>query len=151
MTEIGFYQLLSTPVEAALPKLLEKAVGQGLRAAVATGSAERAKALDGVLWTYTPDSFLPHGCAGTDDATAAEQPIWLGIDIANPNAAKLLVALDGQQPDDYAAWQRVCDMFDGTDETALGLARARWKTLKAQGHALSYWRQTPSGGWEKAA
>jgi len=151
LTDIGFYQLLSTPLEAALPKLLEKAVGQGLRAAVAAGSAERAKALDAVLWTYAPGSFLPHGCAGADDATAAEQPIWLGADIANPNAATLLVVLDGQVPGDYAAWQRVCDMFDGTDETALAAARVRWKTLKEQGHTLSYWRQTPAGGWEKAA
>jgi DNA polymerase-3 subunit chi len=42
-------------------------------------------------------------------------------------------------------------MFDGTDETALEAARGRWKTLKAAGHALSYWRQATAGGWEKAA
>ncbi len=151
MTDIRFYQLLATPLDIALPKLLEKAVGQGMRAVVATGSAERAQTLDTALWTYSESSFLAHGRAGADTATAAQQPIWLAIGIENPNAARLLIVLDGQQPEDFAAWERVCDMFDGTDETALANARGRWKSLKDAGHALSYWRQTPAGGWEKAA
>lgn len=148
MTEIGFYQLLATPLETALPKLLEKALARGLRASVAAGSAERAQALDAALWTYAPESFLPHGRA---PALAAEQPIWLSPDIENPNNAVLLVTLGGQIPARLEDWERVCDMFDGTDETALEAARGRWKTLKAAGHALSYWRQTTAGGWEKAA
>jgi DNA polymerase III subunit chi len=148
LTDIGFYQLLSTPLETALPKLLEKALERGMRAAIATGSAERAQALDAALWTYVADSFLPHGRA---PANAADQPIWLAPDIENPNGAVLLVTLDGQLPARLGDWERICDMFDGTDETALEAARARWKTLKTEGHALSYWRQTPSGGWEKAA
>ena len=28
-------------------------------------------------------------------------------------------------------------------------ARARWKVLKDQGHALAYWQQGEAGGWEK--
>jgi DNA polymerase III subunit chi len=151
LTDIQFYQLLATPLDIVLPKLLEKAVGKGMRAVVATGSAERAQSLDTVLWTYSRSSFLAHGRSGADTATAAQQPVWLAVGIENPNAANLLIVLDGQQPTDYAAWERVCDMFDGTDETALANARLRWKTLKDAGHALSYWRQTAAGGWEKAA
>lgn len=148
MTDIRFYQLLATPLEAALPKLLEKATAQGMRAAIATGTPERAQALDAALWTYSADSFLAHGRA---PAPSADQPIWLAPDIENPNGASLLVTLDGQQPERFEDWKMVCDMFDGTDEAALDAARARWKTLKAAGHALSYWRQTPAGAWEKAA
>jgi DNA polymerase-3 subunit chi len=150
LTEIGFYHLLTTPLEAALPKLLEKAVGQGMRAVVAAGSAERAEALDAQLWTYSNESFLPHGRRGAHDASAVDQPVWLAAAPENPNGAELLVLLDGQTPDDLSGWRRVCDMFDGGDEDALTAARARWKTLKAAGHALTYWRQTATGGWEKA-
>ncbi len=148
MTDIRFYQLLATPLEAALPKLLEKALERGMRAAVAAGTADRSQALDAALWTYAADSFLPHGRA---PESAADQPIWIAPGIENPNGAVLLVILDGQIPARFEDWERVCDMFDGSDETALEAARARWKTLKAAGHALSYWRQTPAGGWEKAA
>jgi len=148
LTDIRFYQLLATPLEAALPRLLEKATAQGMRAVIATGNDARTQALDAALWTYTAESFLAHGRA---PAPAADQPIWLAAEIENPNNAALLVTLDGQQPERFEDWKMVCDMFDGTDETALEAARARWKTLKAAGHALSYWRQTPNGGWEKAA
>ena len=29
--------------------------------------------------------------------------------------------------------------------------RERWKAYKAAGHAVVYWQQTASGGWEKKA
>jgi DNA polymerase-3 subunit chi len=41
-------------------------------------------------------------------------------------------------------------MFDGNDPEAVQSARDRWKTYKADGHSVTYWRQTDRGGWEKA-
>lgn len=152
MTEIRFYHLTSSPLDRALPRILEKALSGGKRAVVVAGSPERAQALDGQLWTYDDRSFLPHGCASAAGAAdfAADQPIWLTTEVENPNGADLLVLIDGQTvaaPDD---WPLVCEIFDGNDETALAAARARWKALKDGGHALTYWRQTDTGGWEKA-
>ena len=57
MTEIGFYHLTGTPLERALPKLLEKTLEAGQRAVVRTGSEERAQALNGALWTYEDRSW----------------------------------------------------------------------------------------------
>ena len=39
MTEIGFYHLTRTPLERALPQLLEKIHGSGARAIVMAGGA----------------------------------------------------------------------------------------------------------------
>ncbi len=71
MTEIGFYHLTRTPLERALPQLLEKIHGSGARAVVMTGSAERVDALNAALWTYEAASFLPHGAARDGDAAIA--------------------------------------------------------------------------------
>ena len=46
MAEIGFYHLLTTPLERALPRLLERAVGQGHRVVVCAGSPERVEHLE---------------------------------------------------------------------------------------------------------
>jgi DNA polymerase-3 subunit chi len=46
------------------------------------------------------------------------------------------------------AFERVFDLFDGSDAEAV--ARVRWKAAKAAGHALTYWQQTPRG-WERKA
>jgi DNA polymerase-3 subunit chi len=41
-------------------------------------------------------------------------------------------------------------MFDGRDEAALAHARGEWRRLKDQGRAISYWRESDEGVWERA-
>lgn len=147
MTEIGFYHLVATPLEKALPKLLEKVLGSGARAVVLAGSPERVEALNGLLWTYAPNGFLPHGSA--KDGKAERQPIWLTAADENPNGASILVLTDGTTASSLPSYARCLDVFDGADETAVADARQRWKTYKDAGHTLTYWQQTESGGWER--
>ncbi len=146
MAEIGFYHLRTTPLERALPRLLERALADGHRVVVMAGSAERVAYLDGLLWTYSDASFLPHGSAR--DGAAARQPIWLTDRDENPNRATMLVLLDGARSASLADYARCCDMFDGNDPAAVEAARQRWSAAKAAGHALVYWEQTATG-WEK--
>ncbi len=146
MAEIGFYHLLSTPLERALPRLLERARAQGHRILVRAASSERVEHLNALLWTYDEASFLAHGSAR--DGNPASQPIWLGERSENPNEAGMLVLVDGVEAEDLAAFARVADMFDGNDPAAVAAARERWGRAAAAGHTLTYWQQTASG-WEK--
>ncbi len=147
MTDIGFYHLTRSPLERALPRLLAKAHASGARVVVMAGSAERVEALDQMLWTHDPASFLPHGSARDGDVEA--QPIYLTTEEENPNAATLLVCADGVEPGFLATFARCLDLCDGNDEEAVAAARARWTRLKDAGHDLTYWQQTAQGGWEK--
>ncbi|MCW5730498.1 MAG: DNA polymerase III subunit chi [Alphaproteobacteria bacterium] len=150
MTDIAFYHLQRQRLEEALPLLLEKAYEAGLRVVVLAGSPERVEALDQHLWTYRRESFLPHGTKRTGNA--AEQPIFLTPEEANPNGASLLCLVDGEaSPDFIAGFTRCLDLFDGNDEAALVAARARWSAAKAAGHRLTYWQQGEQGGWQKKA
>ncbi len=147
MTDISFYHLLHTPLERALPKLLEKVLQSGARAVVRTGSSDRAEAVSGALWTFDPASFLPHGTVR--DGSPEEQPIWVTPDDENPNGANILVLADGMRASGFDGYDRCLEMFDGRDEAAVAEARARWRKYKADGHTLTYWQQTESGGWGK--
>jgi DNA polymerase-3 subunit chi len=149
VTEIGFYHLTRSPLEQALPRLLERAMAAGHRAVVLAGSTERAEALNALLWTYAERSWLPHG--GARDGFAEDQPIWLAAREENPNGADLLFMLDGVEPDFLGGFARAFDLFDGGDEESVTAARRRWTAWKAAGHALTYWRQNEGGGWEKQA
>ena len=148
MTEVGFYHLRTTPLERALPRLLERAHADGHRIVVLAGSAERVAHLDGLLWTYNEASFLPHGSAR--DASMARQPIFLTERDENPNGATMLVLVDGARSEHIADFARSCDMFDGNDPAAVEAARKRWTEAKSAGHQLTYWQQTETG-WEKRA
>jgi len=149
MTEIRFYHLTRTTLEAALPQLLEKALEREWRAVVMAGSGARVEALNQLLWTYKDRAFLPHGAAA--DGYAEHQPIWLTTEDENPNGAKVLFLLDGagtQRPESY---DLVAEIFDGTDAEAVQGARARWKTYKSGGFDLTYWQQDERGRWQKGA
>ncbi|HEX3500357.1 MAG TPA: DNA polymerase III subunit chi [Stellaceae bacterium] len=146
MTEIGFYHLLATPLERALPKLLERGLAAGFRIVVLADSAERVEHLDAALWTYDDASFLPHG--SRRDGRPERQPVWLTDSDENPNQADMLVLTDGASSTHLDSYRRCLDLFDGNDEVALAAARERWRRAKEAGHALTYWQQTATG-WAK--
>ena len=146
MAEIGFYHLIGTPLEQALPKLLEKTLAADKRALVVAGSPERVEALNVAIWTYGKDSWIPHG--SKRDGFAERQPIYLTDGDENPNAADFLFLTDGADgPVD--SFERCFVLFDGKDVAAVDAARNRWRDLKAAGHTLTYWQQTSDGNWEK--
>lgn len=148
MTEVSFYHLQRTGLEAALPRLMEKALAKGLRAVVVAGSEERVAALDAALWTYGQGTFLPHGTAA--DGLASEQPVFLTTEVGlRPNGAQVLALTDGVSTKDFNGFERVLELFDGNDPEAVAAARHRWKELEEAGHALTYWQQTDTGGWEE--
>jgi DNA polymerase III subunit chi len=149
VTEVRFHHLERRRVDQALPRLLERALEEGRRILVRAPSDEMVAALNEQLWTYDDASFLPHGAAG--DGDPMDQPIFLTAELENPNAATMLVRLSGAETggaDD--AFDLIVLMFDGRDETALTKARGEWRRLKDQGGAISYWRESDEGGWERA-
>jgi DNA polymerase-3 subunit chi len=147
--EVWFYHLERTGLDQALPELLDKTLQKGWRAIVRSPSPERLEHLDGWLWSYRDESFLPHGLA--DEPLAARQPVLLTHAGDNPNQAQALFLIDGAEPGDLAGYERALILFDGKNDDELGLARRQWMALKGQGTALSYWKQSPEGRWEKSA
>ena len=119
--EVWFYHLERTSLDAALPELLEKTLARSWRALVRSTEPERVDHLDGWLWTYRDDSFLPHGVDG--EPMSERQPVLITTSMANPNQADVLFLIDGAELRATSRpIQRCILLFDGRDEAALGLA-----------------------------
>lgn len=146
--EVWFYHLERTGLDQALPELLEKTLQKGWKAIVRGTSPDRIDHLDGWLWSYRDESFLPHAPVGEPDA--ARQPILLTTGTDNPNTADALFLVDGAEPGDLTGYQRCVVLFDGADEDQLRTARVQWTAIKARGLPASYWKQQ-ARGWEKQA
>ena len=144
---VDFYHLVQSSVECALPQLLERVIQAGYRALVLSSTPEKVEVLAGVLWTYNPSSWLPHGTE--KDGSPAEQPVWLTASDENPNRADVLVLTDGTVPEKILAYERCLDLFDGSSHEETIAARARWSEAKSAGHELHYWQQMSSGWREK--
>ena len=147
MAEVWFYHLERTSLDQALPELLEKTLAKGWRAVVRSGSRDRLEHLDGWLWSWRDDSFLPHGLA--DEPEAERQPVVLTAAAGNPNGAQALFLIDGAEAGPLDGYERCVVLFDDADEAAKSSARERWAALRKEGAAVSYWKQTARGGWEK--
>ncbi|MBI1867415.1 MAG: DNA polymerase III subunit chi [Methylocystis sp.] len=155
MIEVWFYHLQRQSLEAALPILLERSLARGWRVVVQASSERRLKELDDLLWSYAPESFLPHGTR--KDFEPEAQPIYLTVAADNPNGADVRFFVEDASVApvlanaESAPRERALLLFDGNDEAAVLAARGQWKQLKDAGHVLSYWRQSEDGKWEKQA
>jgi DNA polymerase-3 subunit chi len=152
VTETLFYHLERRGLDDVLPGIIEKTLERGWRAVIRAESSERADAIDGLLWTYSEQTFLPHAQSG--DGDPKRQPVLITVEDENPNGANVLFLVGGAQPppwDSVGDFTRVVLMFDGRDEAMLATARAAWKDAKAAGHDVTYWKETPGGKFEKQA
>jgi DNA polymerase III subunit chi len=149
MAEVWFYHLEREPVENVLPGLLARGLQRELRMAVQGTDSARLAALSDRLWGHEDVAFLAHG--GADDPAPEDQPIYLSIDGASPNKANYRFFVDGAEPESVEGLVRASIMFDGNMEDSLTQARALWKRFKAEGHAISYWKQDNEGRWKNQA
>ena len=146
-----FYHLTRKPLVETLRLLLDKSRANGWRVAVRGVDAEGIAVLDRALWLGPEEGFLAHGVAG--GVHDAEQPILLTPQAGRvPNGAQCLMSVHGAQvsAQEIARFERVCILFDGTDEAAVDVARGQWKALKDAGASAQYWSEE-SGSWEKKA
>jgi DNA polymerase-3 subunit chi len=151
MGAVYFYHLTRRPLEDTLAVLLGKSRAAGWRVEVRGRSEGRMDWLDQKLWLGPEEGFVPHGRAG--GAQDADQPILLTVTGERAgNDPACLMAMDNAEvtPEEVAALERVCILFDGHDADAVQAARVQWKALTGAGCAAQYWSEE-SGNWEKKA
>jgi DNA polymerase-3 subunit chi len=148
VTDILFYHLEQRPLESVLPMLVEKTLERGWRAVVECGSKERAEVIDGVLWTFRDDSFVPHGLAG--ESSDPDQPVLITTGPENGNGANVRFFVDRAVPKSAEGYQRIVYLFSGHDPDAVTEARQAWRAL-SPGNTVTYWQQDGDGRWIKKA
>lgn len=148
MTEIRFYHLQRTPLENALPQILEKALAAGHRVQVMVPGPEEKKLLDASLWTYRDESFLPHG---TDaDAQPDAHPVLITDQAGRREGYGMLVLAFGCVHDPEG-FDLCCEMLNGAAQDEVAAARGRWATYKEKSYDVTYWAQDEQGRWARKA
>ena len=136
---VDFYHLAASPLERVLPSIAEKVLAGGGRLLVVAepGLLER---LDEQLWSYSRESFLPHG-----RERAASQPVLLSAQPEPANGAANIALADGKWRDEALRFERAFYFFD---TEGLPAARDAWRALKGKAEAESrYWKQDERGKW----
>lgn len=133
-----------------LPNLVERSRARGWRVVVQVTTEERLQALDDHLWTFSDESFLPHGTDREPDSV--DHPVLLTMGDGNANAAAIRFLVEGAPlPSDCSAYERVIVLFDGRDDDALAQARVQWRAVMQSGQPATYWQRDEDGRWRKKA
>ena len=136
---VDFYHLDHSPLERVLPSLSEKVLSQGERLLIVAEPAVLIR-LDAQLWTYSPDSFLPHG-----RDNSAGQPVLLSERAAALNGSANVALADGRWRDEALDFSRAFYLFDNERRDE---ARESWKALKDHPEVeRRYWKQDERGKW----
>lgn len=145
--QVDFYHLTKLPLERALPQIAAKVIAAGGRLIIVAGEEGQRVLLDQLLWSYAPESFLPHGQAGGEDD--ARQPVLIVASPEAANGARNIALVDGVWREEALAFDRAFHFFD---EERIADARAAWRGLADRdGIDRNYWKQNDAGRWEKAA
>ena len=133
MTErVDFYVLNSTAPKdrrTLACRVAEKAYLKNLSVIILGASAEEAKALDDLLWTFSDRSFIPHRYLEGDDGEAATEPVRLTAALKDAGRADLLVNLSDRMPADLAPYARIAEIIDADPERRR-LGRERFKSYR---------------------
>lgn len=134
MTLVGFYVVQNAAPGQRLQvaaRLADKAFQRGHRIFINASDEAQARALDELLWTHRPTSFLPHGLHGQEYSDT----IAIGWGQEPENHNDLLINLQLAIPAFFSRFQRVAEVV--TQEPAsLAALRESWKFYKARGYQL---------------
>lgn len=149
MAEINFYHLQNQSLEQGLPKLAERVVGSGAKAVIKVKDKNTAKQLDKALWTYSPESFLPHDVEGSK--YPEDQSLYITTGEDNPSSASIAMLINGEKIEDLSSFSKVLYMFEGRLDEIISTARQDYKHYKSLGHEVKYYQQSDQGRWEQKA
>lgn len=129
---VSFYILPQTTQddrELFVCRLVEKAFKHGMKIHILTPSTEVAHRLDALLWSFRPDSFLPHVVIGTHTTPA---PITISFDNTLADSPDLVVNLSDRLPSDLSKVSRFSEVVV-QDTVSLEKSRQMYTAYKQLG------------------
>lgn len=135
MTRIDFHSKVPDKLNYAC-RLIRKAQAAKTLLVVLTEDHAQLEQMDGLLWTFSEQDFLPHVVAG--DALAEQTPIILtdDCDKALPHH-HVLVNISRRTPEFFARFERMFELVSN-DEQDLIAGRERYKYYQERGYPLTH-------------
>ena len=142
MAQVDFYSISQPGEQDRLfftCRLCEKALGQGLKIYIHTDSEQVAQDMDDLLWSFKPESFIPHAIVGIDEELTLDEdiPVFIGYGGAFDGKADLLINLGRDIPGFHGDFARIAEIVPNSEAAKANL-REHWNSYKAQGYTLDH-------------
>lgn len=137
MTQVDFYilqQAASGDRYRLACRVADKARQAGHRVVIHTCSAEEARHMDRMLWTFSEQSFVPHGLLGEVEADL--NPILIGDAQQAHEEHDVLINLAMEVPTFFSRFERLAECVDN-DDVARTASRERYRFYRDRGYPLN--------------
>ena len=138
MTNISFYILkgdIEYDRQVFACRLASKAYYQGKHVYIHTDNAKHSEQLNQTLWSFRPDSFLPHSIMAEPHKDNNDCPILIGHDSTPPRLMDLLINLGHEQPLFFSQFDRVAECVNDNDDIKIA-GRKRYQFYQQRGYEL---------------
>jgi DNA polymerase III subunit chi len=136
MTRVDFHILAAGGADAARHyacQLAEKAYLKGHRVYIHATDRAEAELLDILLWSFRPDSFVPHALLSEADEAI---PVAVGYGDSPGHHDDVMINLSATIPDFFSRFQRLGEVLY-QDPDRLEAGRRRFRLYRERGHPLS--------------
>jgi DNA polymerase-3 subunit chi len=137
MTEILFVETSARRMEMRACEIAEENYAQGRKVQIIVVDQEQAERLDDLLWTFKPDSFVPHGLwAGSPDEP--EQPVVITTRMEAVKDMDSLLMMGYTEVDLVSQFSHVFHLVVTDNQERLDNSRRYWTLLKDAGFSLQH-------------
>ncbi|MBB3168961.1 DNA polymerase III subunit chi [Simiduia aestuariiviva] len=136
MTKIDFLSSNESDHEARLRlacRVAQKALRSGADVFIACADDTQQAQLSPLLWSFEPESFLPHRALHEDTPA----PITLGTAADCGEHHDLLINLCAEVPQYFSRFERLFELVVQVPEV-LASTRANWSYYKSRGYPLDF-------------
>jgi len=139
MTQVDFHILQDTSVEARwlyTCRLVEKAASLGNSVLIAVDTLDEAEALDDLLWSFKPESFIPHQiiCAENEKDNEIKVEITFSDDARDHQ--QVLINLRSQVPEYFSLFTRLSEIVI-QEQKVLENTREHYRFYKQRGYPIA--------------
>jgi len=138
MTEVFFYSGSNDKLETAC-RLCAKALQQDMNVIIFSSDEALIDQLDGLLWTFSAASFIPHSRVSDDDRIMAMTPVILSNQIPSNGHFDVLLNLDHHPPPQLDLFGRIIEIADNSEDDKLA-ARERYRFYKDAGFEIQHFK-----------
>ena len=115
-------------------RIADKARRAGHRVVIHTCSAEEARHMDRLLWTFQEQSFVPHGLLG--EAVPEINPVTIGDAEQAHEEHVFLIIVAMESPSFFSRFERLAECVD-YDDVVRSASRERYRFYRDRGYPMS--------------
>lgn len=133
MTTVDFYLVTSPSITECyrfICQLVDKAYQQKHNVYIHVNSADEAKLLDNLLWTFRDDSFMPHNII--EENVPPTVPIQLGYHLTPHYHSDILLNLTIDIPPFFSQFQRILEIVPSAPD-ARAISRKKYRSYRDHG------------------